>query len=367
MVASLITIYLNNYSVLESIFLLLSLIGVFITIEIIKVYFQENNVSESKFCSIKEEFSCTETIKSKNYAFSKYIEFVDLPVIYFVSIFFGLIFSIITINSIGLLSTFSLPAIIYSLYIQKKVLKKWCLLCLVISLLLITNSFLYWYFEIGFKIVTIKEIVWMVSILSVWIFIKKLLFNQEENKNKVNILLRFKRNEAVFNAISLDVLDNEELVRISKITIGNTNAPNTLLLFISPSCPHCHAAFKEAYEIIEKYSNDIKLEIAYNLNIDNTENPYLDIAKTTMQLYNQEKDYIQALKDWHLDHLEIEVWKKKWLQAKKILAENEQLEKQFQWCLKNEFNYAPVKIFNGKLVPQHYEINELFYFFKEEN
>ena len=61
--------------------------------------------------------------------------------------------------------------------------------------------------------------------------------------------------------------------------------------------------------------------------------------------------------------MNLEEWIAKWKQNEDFTRENEQLEKQFQWCLKNKFNYAPVKIFNSKLMPQSYEIEELFLLF----
>lgn len=103
------------------------------------------------------------------------------------------------------------------------------------------------------------------------------------------------------------------------------------------------------------------------MNINNADNPLLDIAKISIKLFNQKRDFKLALTDWYINKLDIKVWKKKWSLEKEFLIENEQLEKQFQWYLKNEFNYTLVKIFNGKLLPQTYEIEELFYFFKEEN
>lgn len=363
----LFTIYTNNYNVLSSIFLILSLSGVFISIEILKTYLKDNNLSESSFCSASKEFSCSETIKSKKYVFSEYVEFIDLPTIFFWFTTSGLIFSIVSINTIGLLSSLSMSIIAYSIYIQKKVLKKWCLLCLLISLILIINSFLFWYFKLGIKMLTTSEILLIPTIATFWFYIKKLLVNNQKNKITINKLLRFKRNEDIFNAVSSEVIDKKELERIPKIILGDTNAPNTLILFISPSCPHCHTAFKEALDILVKCDNEIKIELAYNLNINNTDNPYLDIAKVIMQLYNGNKEYVQALKDWHINHLEIEVWKNKWQLVNEFSLENKQLERQFEWCFKNEFNYAPFKIFNGKLLSQHYQISELFFFLNEEN
>ena len=56
--------------------------------------------------------------------FSNYVEFVDLPIVFFGFTTLGSIFLIVSINTIGLLSSLSLPIVVYSIYIQKKVLKK---------------------------------------------------------------------------------------------------------------------------------------------------------------------------------------------------------------------------------------------------
>uniref|UniRef100_UPI004047E7B6 hypothetical protein n=1 Tax=Flavobacterium sp. TaxID=239 RepID=UPI004047E7B6 len=95
------------------------------------------------------------------------------------------------------------------------------------------------------------------------------------------------------------------------------------------------------------------------------DNPYLDIARSVLKLNNQGKDIIQALDDWHIEKMEMEVWKEKWHKTSDFNQENNQLMQQFQWCVDNEFNYAPVKIFNNYLMGQQYNIDELFYFFKD--
>ncbi len=76
-------------------------------------------------------------------------------------------------------------------------------------------------------------------------------------------------------------------------------------------------------------------------------------------------DYFQAIKDWHIEKLETDLWIKKWESSNDFIFENEILEKQFNWCAEKDYNYAPVKIFNKKVLSQEYEINELYYFFTE--
>jgi hypothetical protein len=37
----------------------------------------------------------------------------------------------------------------------------------------------------------------------------------------------------------------------------------------------------------------------------------------------------------------------------------QEINKQYEWCSKNNFNYTPVKIVNESLFPNEYELNEL--------
>ena len=198
--------------------------------------------------------------------------------------------------------------------------------------------------------------------MPIWFILKNNIKSNIEKTQINNNLLRFKRSEKVFEAVSENV---NELENITFITIGNSNAKNNLTLFITPSCSYCHKAIIDALQLINKNQNSIYLKIGYNLNINNTDNPYLKIAKIITYLFNNKLDYLQALKDWHIEKLESNLWLKKWESDYNYIFENEVLEKQFNWCAEKDFNYAPVRVFNNRLLSQEYEINELHYFFTE--
>jgi disulfide bond formation protein DsbB len=366
---SLIAIFNYDLNLLNAVFLFLSGIGFFVSVEILKTYFKENNNTESKFCSVNKNFSCNSIINSKNYPFSNYIEFIDLPIVFFSTAFFSQILGLNILFYFGVVSLLSFPLLAYSIYLQKFILKKWCLLCLIISLLMISIVIL---FLINFinNAYNNQDLVslLLVTILftSAWFLIKKVLIKAKSNLQKLNSLLRFKRNPDVFGKISLAIENEEEFDTLEKIKIGNTNAKNTITLFLSPSCPHCHTTFKNATAFIIKYSEQVKLEVCFNLNINNLDNPYLLVYKTVLHLYNtQNNDCIKALEDWHIRNFSLNEWKDKWFIDNEFTQENIQIIKHFEWCLTNDLNYAPVKIFNRKILPDEYDIDELFYFFKE--
>ncbi len=363
-----VSLYTNKFDAIEVVFTILLSIGLYVSVEILRTYFKDNQNNESKFCSVGKNFSCKSIINSKSYSFSKYVEFVDLPIVFFSAAFLSQILNLNPFFYFGIITVLSFPFLLYSIYLQKFVLRKWCLLCLIVSIVMISIIVL---FLLNYKNITSDNSslisILIVGLLSVvlWIFIKKQLIKSRNDLKELNKLLRFKRDDSVFSKIALQVKYKDQYDLLNKISIGDRSAKNTITLFLSPSCPHCHSAYKNATELVEKNRQQLKLEVCYNLNINNHDNPNLVVAKTIFYLFNSDKNYKEALDDWHINSLNLEDWEKKWFIDSSFTQEKNQIEDQYQWCTNNQFNYAPVKIFNGVLLPDIYELNELFYFFKE--
>ncbi|MGG7035726.1 MAG: vitamin K epoxide reductase family protein [Flavobacterium sp.] len=359
-----------QFDIFQSLYLLSSVAGIVVSVEIIRTSFLANNGhSESKFCSFSKEFSCSSIINSNTGIISGYLGFTDLPIWFFSFSLLQLLVIHQASSLIGWFSVFSLPVVIYSLYVQKVLLKKWCLLCLLVSVLLIVNSlvFIMSSDKLSFQISDLRTSSILISLVGLgWFTYKKMSNKNIKNQNELNSLLRFKRQEDTFYSVSKKIDYKEELMGLPKIHFGNSGTKNRLVLFLSPSCPHCHIAYQDAMQMIQKYPENIDLEIAFNLNINNTENPFLIIAKTIMYLFNNGLKYEEAIDDWHVKKMKPEEWKDKWLSTDyNLVKEQGQLKEQYLWCTKNELNYAPAKIFNNQLVHANYDINELFYFFRE--
>jgi hypothetical protein len=353
----------QNFDFQNIFYLSTTLFGLYISYDILKTYFKKDN-NESKFCSENKEISCNSVINSKDYKFNKYFEFVDLPILFFSISFLGILFNLFSSILIGFLSLLSFPLIIYSIHLQKFKIKKWCSLCLIASTLLIFNSiFLLMFNNLKYSIDDVLNIIIITIIITpIWFLLKNSIKDNIEKTQISNNLLRFKRSEKVLEAVSEVV---NELENVAFITIGNSNAKNNLTLFITPSCSFCHEAIKDALQLIEKNKTSVNLKIGYNININNIDNPYVKIARIITYLFNNSLDYQQALTDWHIKKLEMNLWLNKWDSDTVFIFENEVLEKQLNWCTTKEFNYAPVRIFNNKLLSHEYEIKELHYFFIE--
>lgn len=353
----------ESFNFEKSFYLFTSIIGLFLSSEILKTSYKKDG-NESKLCTSNKTISCDSVINSNAFTLTKYIEFSDLPIVFFSISLFGIVFHLFSYQFIGLLSLLSIPIVIYSIYLQKIIIKKWCTLCIMVSAILTLNSITFLvFYKMKFELQEISNLLLTsLLILPFWFVLKKAIKGNLESSQKINKLLRFKRSEKVFDAVTQDI---SGLEKIDFITIGNINSKNELTLFVTPSCSFCHEAIKDAFLLLDKHEEAICLKIGYNLNSTNTDNPYLKIATITTYLFNNKLDYIQALKDWHVEKLELKTWLKKWDPNVNSIFENETLEKQFVWCTNQNFNYAPVRILNQKLLTEEYEIKELPYFFIE--
>ncbi|MBU7569766.1 MAG: thioredoxin domain-containing protein [Flavobacterium sp.] len=371
--ALLATVYLVSnfaygFEIYGFLFRTLSFIGLLAGIFILLEKNENGNELVSKICSFNSNTSCDSVIKSKNSRITQWLDFTDLPILFFSINFIAGSLAGFAFGIIGLLSLLSLPVCLYSVYLQQTKLKKWCMLCLVVSSLVLAQSLLYILYFDNFKInltAAIHYTIITVICSALWFPLKKIISERKDLADKNKELSRFKRNFKLFEFLSSDVQELPELTSLKPILFGNPEASLTLRLFLSPSCGHCHTAYQKGKDFMEKYPEKIRLAVYFNLNIDNLGNPYVPVATNLQQIYFSNGNIRQAIEDWHVQNLNIEDWLKKWKQQTISEEVATELNRQYQWCIKNEFNYTPVKIVDHKLLPKEYELEEIKYFLSE--
>lgn len=369
LVVLLLLLVMVQFEKLDWLFLLnfsFSLIGFLLSVFIIDEKINKTDGVVSKICSFSEKTSCDSVIKSNDAKITNWLDFSDLPIVFFAISILMIVFNLNSFLVINLASVFSLPIIAYSIWLQKVKLKKWCILCLGVSFVLISQSVLFFVFgkQILFDYSSI--IIPILLVISLWIFIRPIVFSTVILKKNNLDLIKFKRNFSIFNSLCKDVIDEEKLNSLQKIEIGSNEATITLGLIVSPSCGHCHTAFKEGLQLQKLNPIKLKLEVFFNLNPDNGENPYFSIAENLLQINKDCPEKIEeALSDWHIKNMDLYQWKLKWKQKDIEYTIEKALRRQYEWCLINELNYTPVKLINNKLFPSEYTIEELKYFLSE--
>ncbi|WP_029271616.1 vitamin K epoxide reductase family protein [Flavobacterium sp. KJJ] len=376
LVLALLSIFSNRYNFFDFVFLGTSITGLIISVFVIQEKFGIKNEIASKFCNIGAITSCDSVIKSEKNKFLKWGNFYQWPIIFFSTSVASLLLQPSNSSAfIGFLSLISFPVLFYSIWMQKFQIKKWCVLCLAISFLLITQG-LTWVFLSGFTLNFTSSIFFMffallASMYFIWKLIKPIIHNTINAQAELKQMIKFKRNYSLLSFLSKEIPSPEGFEDLKSLDFGNKESSLHLSIIISPSCGHCHKVFKDSFNLVSKFPDRVFLRVLFNINPENNNNPYKVIADILMALNKTEPLKVEeAISDWHIKKLDLKQWTEKWNTIPLNPSISQNLQEQYDWCLKNEFNYTPVKIINGKQFPNGYELSDLKYFlndFEEEN
>ena len=337
------------------------------------------NEIASKFCNINPNASCDSVIKSSKSEINKWVGFSDLPLLLFSSSVLAIIIQPESASIIiGFLSLLALPVIVYSVWLQKFQIKKWCVLCLAVSAVIVLQSLVFGFTTTSFSNITaINGFCFLFSAIlltTIWLFVKPIFEAKIKAEKGETELKKFKRNYEVFDFLSKDIPILNEFHKLEGLTFGNKTANTKLTIIISPSCGHCHKAFEDGFNLVTKFPEKVILNVLFNINPENNDNPYKVVVETLLTINNINPENTEsAISDWHIKKIDLEPWLKKWKMNTADMKANHQIHQQYNWCLENEFNYTPVKTVNNKLFPNEYDISELKYFLndfsqeKEEN
>ncbi|UOK43460.1 MULTISPECIES: vitamin K epoxide reductase family protein [Flavobacterium] len=359
----------NEYSTTSLILLLTSLLGLGTAVLILQEKFGYANGMVSKICTINSNTSCNSLIQSDSD--KKWIQFSDLPFL-----FFGISVMSIIIQPqdaaliVGIISILSLPVILYSIWLQKVQLRKWCVLCLMVSFIVITQSL---FFGIGtqmsFSFSSIQLFDFLFSVFffaSIWMVVKPIFEAKIAAEKEIVRLIKFKRNHKLFMHLTKEIPNSLGFDQLKGLSFGNKQADIQLTIIISPSCVHCHKVFEDAYKLMTKFPERVFLKVLFNINPENDENPYRTVVENLLVIGNSfPEKALAAITDWHIEKMELDEWKAKWADNVIGIKTREQIQQQYNWCRENGFNYTPVKVINDKLFPDGYEIDELRYFLNE--
>lgn len=376
-IVPLILLFLQNKEnlITATFYYLLLLSGLVISFYLVREEMGIHNESISKICNATENTSCKDVMSSNGAKILKNLSLSDISMLYFSSLTFFFILNPFTLNSsiYSIIGIFSLPIILYSIYYQGFIVKKWCVLCLAIdAVLLLQLIVISLNFTLELNSTTVTSFFSGILILLLFYYLGYEIKKRAQKISKdAGIELKYtklKRNYIVFKALlkNNQKIDEEHLKNLKTIIIGKIDTPITLFLILSASCGHCHSTYEKAIRLMKRNPNYIKIQLIFNINIDNTDNPSNYIYKQAYNYYwaGEFHKTIASLNDWHIERMTLEEWKSKW-ESNHLEYFSKTIPNQYNWCLENKIHYTPAIILNGHIVPKEYQINDLNYFIDE--
>jgi uncharacterized membrane protein/thiol-disulfide isomerase/thioredoxin len=370
-VFAVILIYsLISLSWYEVIFTVLSLAGVYISQEIFNQKFGNTSTVIGSICGEtagnQNVNSCQKIINDDKTSILG-LKFSDFSLIYFIGITILGLFLPATSLIIKGLTFASLIAIGYSLYVQGFVEKTFCRVCLLIISVLVAQLLigLFFFENVVFDIRTaLLSIVLWIALFSVVLYLNDTLRDKESLQKSNAKNLRFKRNYELFRR---ELLENEKVTFRDNETffIGNKEARLHLSIVSNPYCGFCKDAHKIVENLLEKYPDDISVQMRFNYTPDKQNEKFTNLISDFMYTYKNKpaQEFLHLVEYWFENKDENKI-----RQKSGNVSNHEDLTPLIEMSEENRaagLNFTPIILINGYQFPDKYDREDIYYFIDE--
>lgn len=367
----------SNPNVLPSTHFLLSLVGAVFSVYLVKHELGYRSKTVQSFCNFSENTSCDAVLDSKGASVLGSFKLSDVSLItfsgYLCAWFLFQLTGSANYSPFYALSAIAVPAVMYSVYYQYAVVKKWCPLCLAVCAVLLLQFGILFTGDLTVSSVLfdINTIVLFASgfvlTLMVWYFLKPLLKRKSQlNELKVEHF-RFKRNFSIFDALhregarltSWDSIPNE-------IVLGPDDAPINLILVTSPFCYYCKGAHRDIETILNNAKDRVNVTIRFMVGAEDKDSDFYKIVSQLVHIYNSQGKAacLYAMQELYKEDADLRAW----TSDQNIPSHPEYdyiIQEQKHWCQENGINFTPALYLFDRLYPREYDRTDLLYFIDE--
>lgn len=354
-------------------FLLLSFVGTIMSLAILRQEQGYTTAIGEAFCSGEtEKKDCNAVLTSDGAKIFKDIKLSDLSLIFFTTLTIFSAFLHPNLEILKIISILSFPVTLYSIYYQYTVVKKWCLLCLsIVGVLWAQLTISLYNLPINFELITYNETIIFTAILSfvylAWHYLKPIFSELNTLKKEKIEFIKFKRNFALFDSLlkksaTIDTKLNSD----SEIVFGNKNSSLEIVIITNPFCGHCKPVHKLVEDILNRYKNNVKIIIRFNISINDEKSNGVIVTSRLIEIYNTlgKEECIKAMNVIYGGE-DTSKWSSIFGETENIKTYLEVLNTEKEWCTNNGINFTPEILINGKAYPKEYKREDLIFFIEE--
>lgn len=263
------------------------------------------------FCHVGDAFDCTKVVESKVSKLFNNVALADIGFVYFsmgiillcIAPFSGIMIPVLQL--LFYLSVCSTPFILFSIFYQKIVVKKWCPLCLGTMLTLIFEVILFLFFPTKIfsgDLVPVVRMLFFSCFISIGVLflMKRIVENQAKVFNTSKSVLQLKRTPLITSAVFSGQKNISQQLSDS-LTIGYVEAPVTITTLLNPICNPCKNIAVEIIRLLETYPSfiqwHIRLDGMVTHEYDNLNKPQLYLFDLFRQ-NDSTKVRLNIIKEW---------------------------------------------------------------------
>ncbi len=351
---------------------LLKTAGLIVSILLLIQSVDSNNPLIQVLCQPGDKTDCNAILSSKAAKVFDGLTWSEVGFFYFAGTWLLLQFGGSLAGSLtvlAMLNFVSLPYTVYSIYYQARVVKKWCILCCSIQIILwlefiplvINASSTHFYFDFTNYEVLRLTLVYFSSPILLWLILKPLFLKLQQVKPLKEQLRKFKYNSELFNKLLTEQPQFKQPDENWSIVLGKAEAGNVITMVSNPYCQPCAKMHKLLNEIVDQ-NGDVQARIVFTA--ENTETDLqTPVTRHLMALNAQlDKTHVKnALHDWYEQKQKnYETWAKAY-PVTLIETDYYKLDEQKAWCEMADVAFTPTMLINGHLLPSNYQFTDLKY------
>jgi protein-disulfide isomerase len=354
--------------------LFIKLAGLAATVLLLYYDVDKTNSFIKNICSAGKQTSCDAVLNSKA---SKLFGFTwgEIGFFYFASSTLFLLFPatdfFARILFLCFATAFAAPYILFSVYYQWKVVKKWCMLCLWVQAVLaleimwaafsfpLTSAFS----AHTFPAATAVGASILLPVI-MWLSLKPLLKNAKERNTYKAAYKRLLYNPDIFESFLAQQQEVAQSYENLGITLGNPDAATTIIKVCNPYCGPCAKAHPELEDVL-KHNNDIRLKIIFTATNNEHDRGGI-VVKHLLAIAekNNAEETQQALDDWYMaDKKDYNHFAAKYPMNGEVKKQVDKIDAMSKWCKEADILYTSAIFINGKRLPENYSIAELKHIF----
>jgi len=353
-------------------FLVLSIgniLGLATTMLLLGLEFGKGSASLHRWCSLSKKMSCAAVVHDRRARLSGGISWSELGFVYFAgSLIYGCLgeYYALSLAPLVLSGFLSVGYIAFSLLYQGLVIRKWCLFCLIVLVILLGewlaamltgqtenpgNNVKYLFARWTFMEYVLLLFAYIIPAVC-WMLWKPYWLGAREAKVLRQELNRFKRNEVIFQSLLSQEKSVGDDPQHIGLTVGNAAAENSLLVVSSPFCAPCARTHQKVEHLLE-VNPRWKARIIFSTVDEDVLAAKLIGYFIGVESVGGEAALRRALHEWYEDQVYKEVEKKD--------ETDREIAAMRYWCIREDIRYTPTVYVNGRLLPELYDIEDLQY------
>jgi uncharacterized membrane protein len=352
------------------------LLGIFLCWLLLRTLAKESKILDS-LCEMSSATSCKEVLSSSAAQVFGFIGLSDIGLVYFgggllalcVSIGVGRASEVATL--LKALSFASAFFIFFSVYYQAIIIKKWCILCLSVMVILLAEILInisynnsIFFGKTGFLplVVVIGS---LVGFAIAWSLFKQYQELSEESDTYKARYARLKNNPTVFRAMqatSLPIRTN--LPGSPEFILGAPAAALQVMVVLSPYCAPCAAMFKRLSQLLDDVGGQIRVSLKFSTFSTDAGEAKNKAILCFAILYRRlsQPEFMRALALWY-DTMNMDDFAAHY---SAIIGQSTGmpglLEDSVAWSIEANITHTPTVFVGNRKLSTYYDVSDLRYF-----